>query len=84
MGSYQGDMFVKNLFWDLFEETSKPHILKYDFYNLNGDDKYEIAKKTFDDCVKIINEQYPHFSEDNPIWQEEYRDNIVFEFSQML
>lgn len=82
--SYQSNLFIMGLFRDLFEDVSKPYILKRDFYNLTKEDKFSIAKQTFDECVDILNEEYPNFSKDNPIWQEEFRDNIVFEFSQML
>lgn len=79
---------IKQIFVDNFNEFSKEYLFTRDFYNLTKSDKYEIAKDTFYDVAEFIDDNYPQLKEtergENERWFDEYFDNIVVNYMEML
>ena len=69
---------IKQLFIDNFEYYSRNHIFEHDFYNLTSDDKYEIARDTFNDIAKDLQGAF------SKVNFTEYKDNIIVVLMELL
>ncbi len=69
------ETIIKNFFINKFDEYSRNHIFAIDFYNMTQEDKYNIAKQTFEDIQK-----YAYTEEVD----ETTKDNIILAFMELL
>lgn len=66
--------FMKQMFLTLFNDFSKKHIFAHNFYNLSQEEKYEIAKDTFNDIANHLKANIT----------DTMKDNIILNFMELL
>ena len=68
--------YVMKLFRGAFDDFHKKHLLKYDFYNMTSETKFNIARDTFMDVANFLAQIYPELV-DSYRWFDKYQDGVI-------